>query len=278
VAETPRGRAGAAAALALAGGTGLLGALALIGGTSAGLGAWIHAWSVPAAPGPTLRLGATPPLALGLGVLGLVGMLRARRIAPVLVVAVSLAWAVCTAARPGGDPAAALLTVVILTAASAPAVAEIQARSSDIEGARWRTAVGVAVVLLAVAMPGILRTARGASGRSVTGAPASFASVRLLERDLERLSAQRAVDSTELPVDVLCQPSPDPLLRWTLREARHVRFLAGSLDPRDTGPALALGPDPASSAELPCDAPLGRAGARYQAGATTVVLWVPHAR
>jgi hypothetical protein len=95
---------------------------------------------------------------------------------------------------------------------------------------------------------------------------------------VERLSSQRAIDPYELPVEVLCQPFPDPLLRWTLREARHVRFHSGGLDPRDTGPALAIGPDPASADEVRCDTPRGRLGARYADGTAAVVLWVPRER
>jgi hypothetical protein len=93
-----------------------------------------------------------------------------------------------------------------------------------------------------------------------------------------RVSSQRAGDAHELPVEVLCQPRPDPLLRWTLREARHLRFHSGSLDPRDSGPALVVGPDPSATGAAPCEAPRGRAGARYQAGTNPVVLWVPRGR
>lgn len=141
-----------------------------------------------------------------------------------------------------------------------------------------RRMAGAVAILALLATVALVRTARVLANRSAGGAaPTGSADLGLLTRDVERLSSERAGDPHELPVEVVCQPRPDPLLRWTLREARHVRFRSGSLDPGSTGPALVVGPDPPTGGEAPCQDPPLRAGARYRAGpASVVVLWVPH--
>jgi hypothetical protein len=246
-----------------------------MGGVSASLTTWLEAWSRAAESARVYRLGVVPPLALGLGVIGLLCLARARRLAVVAVLLASLAWTVRLAVRPGGDPAAALLAVLLLTAAAAAAVDEIRDRwAGGVSQGSPRT-VGAMSLLLALALPGMVRTARVIAGLGGEAMPARSAGTRLLAEDVMRFSSERAGDAHELPVEVLCQPRPDPLLRWTLREARYVRFHSGSLDPRDSGPALVVGPEPSSASEGPCEAPRGRSGARYRAGTTAVVLWVP---
>jgi hypothetical protein len=215
------------------------------------------------------------PLALGLALVGLAGLARARRFALLAALLASACWTALLALRPGGDLVAGLAAALLLTAAAAPGVAALRARWTDLAGrGRLRTAALLGLVA-ALMVPGLARTARILAGPSQH--PGS-AGVGLLAEDVMRVSSQRAGDAHELPVEVLCQPRPDPLLRWTLREVRHLRFLAGSLDPGDSGPSLVVGPDPSAVGEAPCSSPRGRAGARYQAGTSHLVLWVPHAR
>jgi hypothetical protein len=240
---------------AVAGASGLLGAWSLVGGVSASLTSWLAAWSSPAIPGLRAMAPFADPLALALGGAGLLCLARQRRFAVVAACGACLWWTV---------RAAPLLAVLIFIGAAAPAVHEV----------RFRRKAWLGASLAALALVGFSLTVRIASPE-LDSRPPGYAGMDLLARDVERFSMERAGDAHELPVEVVCQPWPDPLLRWALRDARRLRFHSGSPDPHDRGPALVIGPEPSSTGEAPCSAPSARSGARYQSGPSRLVLWVP---
>jgi hypothetical protein len=268
--------AAVAGTAALLGASGFLAAWALVGGVSASLTSWLAAWSSADAfgSGPASWPGALlgDPLPFVLGGAGLLWLIRSRRLGAVAVIVASLGWTARLAVRPGGDPAALMLAVLILTAAVAPALEEIGDRLGRVttRPPRWTLATGA--LLGALALPGLARTGRILAG---PGSGPASAGPGLLAADVERLSWERAGDAHELPVEVVCQPRPDPALRWVLRGARYLSFHSGSFDPRGSDRALVVSPEAPPDAEPPCEAPPSRSGARYQVGRQVVVLWVP---
>jgi hypothetical protein len=264
-----RGLASLGAGAALLGASGLLGAWGLVGGVSASLTSWLAGWSSPVSV-PGLRAAAlfSDPLALVLGGAGLLCLARERRLAVVAAFAAALWWTAWTAP---------LLIGPVLIAAAAPAVLEIHRRLHAPPGLPSRRAAWIGAILGALGLVGVARGVRIAAP-GLDARPPNVAGMDLLGRDVERLSSERAGDARELPVEAVCQPWPDPLLRWTLRDARRLRFHAGSPDPDDRGPALVIGPEASAAGEAPCEMPPARSGSRYQAGPSRLVLWVPRER
>ncbi len=93
------------------------------------------------------------------------------------------------------------------------------------------------------------------------------AEIRLLQEDVARLSAYRAGDPTQLPVEVSVSPELRPFLGWYLREMEALRFVKG-VDPEQlaaTGALVIAAPD------TPLALPGGYVGNAYP----VVFRWLP---
>ncbi|HEX9186520.1 MAG TPA: hypothetical protein VGB87_05600, partial [Vicinamibacteria bacterium] len=111
------------------------------------------------------------------------------------------------------------------------------------------------------------------AGRAVRGSTGPSTAWRQLAADVRRLARERAGDERELPVRV-ADRGPVPLLGWTLRAMREVRFGHGTEEGGAFGvrPLLLTPPG-----ENP---PAGYVGTTYEVGSGgpdeggAVVLWV----
>jgi hypothetical protein len=247
-----RGFARALAGAALAGATAFLAAPVLAGAVSASLTRWIASWGGPR-PGlaeVALAVVRDQPLLLVLGLAGLAAAWRDRGRALVLTLAV--AW--------GSTQDALVRTAVLFVAAGWGCAALPRATG------RSRVPVFAALAVLLVFQA-------GSAGRAVLASTGSSTPWRRLAADVRRLARERAGDERELPV-LVADRGPVPLLGWTLRDMRDVRFGSGT-DGAGAGvvPPLLLTPQGE-------DPPAGYVGTTYEVasggpdGGSAVVLWV----
>lgn len=276
---------------ALLGATGFLGVPELAGSVSASLTAWLRQWSeTPRVPSlrDLLALVRSSPLLWMLALVGLQRCWRRHRRAALFLSLWAL-WGLMLFSLGARERSSPLLLTLALTVAAALGVAWLREwiQASPLSGLSGPRAirVGVLVILGALLALNLRRTSEAVAGVTSRSSATETTGrdVRRLVEDVERLASERTGDAHDLPVVVVGSAWPDPVLGWTLRRMRHVRFAPAPAGEREHGAKpLLISSGEAVDLDLSAD----HLGARYVIRRRTsgssaaqeseiVILWVP---
>ncbi len=193
-------------------------------------------------------------------------------------------WLTALLANRNYDPILAQAALVIFGLALAILVAF--ALWADRRDAAWLAATLVSALLLVVYVRSSWKLNFGDVVDEPAGWQATLAhpEVRLLVGDVETLSAHRAGDPHELPVQVQVAPyvtadeqtvpaRPDPLVGWELRNMRNLSWVESPHVAADDNPLpLVLTPAVGEDETAALDLPLSYGGSRYHVD----TWWLPN--